>query len=201
MKHTAVYIRVSTLKQESGLDSQEASLLEYCRNHSITNYKIYKDRQTGGNLDRPSLKQLQDDIFKGRVSTVVCWKIDRLTRNLRDGVNLLTDWLEKDIRIIAIQQNFDLTGVIGKMIMSLLLGLAEAELMNIRTNISRGIKRAQDKGIKIGGSEPQYDYSHITALRSQGMNVSQISRHLGCARQTVYYALKQSEHQSVSTAG
>ena len=36
------------------------------KNHNITNYKIYEDRQTGSNLDRPSLKKLQNDIFRGQ---------------------------------------------------------------------------------------------------------------------------------------
>jgi DNA invertase Pin-like site-specific DNA recombinase len=196
MKHTAVYIRVSTLKQETGLDSQQSALEEYCKNHGISNYKVYKDRLTGGNLDRPALQRLQDDIFRGRVDTVVVWKLDRLSRSLKDGINLLCSWLEKDIRIIAISQNFDLSGAVGKMIMSLLLGIAEMERANIRENIVRGLHRAKQKGIQLGGSDPQYNYSEITALKNQGMSVSQISRHLGCTRQTVYTALKQGQQLS-----
>lgn len=191
MKQTAIYIRVSTMKQYKGLDSQQACILEYCRNHGISNYKIYKDRQTGGNLDRPALKRLQDDIFRGRVNTVIVWKLDRLSRSLKDGINLLCSWLEKDIRIIAISQNFDLTGAVGQMIMSLLLGIAEMERQNIKENIVRGLHRAKQRGIQLGGSEPQYDYNQIVTLKGRGMNVSQIARHLGCARQTVYTALKQ----------
>lgn len=196
MKHTAVYIRVSTLKQETGLDSQQSVLVEYCKNHGISNYKVYKDRQTGGNLDRPSLKRLQDDIFRGRVNTVIVWKLDRISRSLKDGINLLCSWLERDIRVIAVSQNFDLTGAVGRMIMSLLLGIAEMERANIRENIVRGLNRARKRGIQLGGSEPQYNYSEITALKKQGMNVSQISRHLGCTRQTVYTALKQGQQLS-----
>ncbi len=196
MKYTAIYVRVSTLKQGSGLDSQEASILEYCRNHGITNYKVYEDRQTGSNLDRPSLKKLQNDIFRGRVDTVVVWKLDRLSRSLKDGINLLVDWLEQDIRVIAIAQNFDLSGAVGRMIMSLLLGIAEMERQNIRENIVRGLQRARQKGVLLGGSVPQYNYDEIISLKSQGMSVSGIARHLNCSRQTVYTALKQTKQLS-----
>jgi DNA invertase Pin-like site-specific DNA recombinase len=85
--------------------------------------------------------------------------------------------------------------------MSLLLGISEMERQNIRENIVRGLHRAKQKGIQLGGSDPQYNYGQIVALKGQGKNVSQIARHLGCARQTVYYALRQSEYQPVLTAG
>ena len=196
MKKVAIYIRVSTLKQETGLDSQENAILEYCRNHGIQDYKIYKDRQTGGNLDRPALKQLQNDIFRGRINTVIVWKLDRLSRSLKDGINLLVDWLERDIRVVAIAQNFDLSGSVGKIIMSMLLGIAEMERTNIKENIVRGIHTAKSKGIKIGGSEPTYNYDEIISLKSQGMSVSGIARYLSCSRQTVYTALKQGQQMS-----
>ena len=80
--------------------------------------------------------------------------------------------------------------------MSLLLGISEMERQNIRENIVRGLHRARQRGVQLGGSDPQYNYSEITALKNQGMNVSQISRHLGCTRQTVYTALKQEQQLS-----
>ena len=191
MKHTAVYIRVSTAdKQESGLDSQQSALVEYCQNHSITGYKIYADRQTGGNLDRPALKRMQSDIFRGRVSMVVCWKLDRLSRDLRDGINLLIDWLERDIRVIAIQQNFDLSGAVGKMIMSLLLGISEMERQNIRENIIRGLEHARQRGVKLGGSQPRIFAHQIQELKDGGMNMTQIANELNCSRQALYKAME-----------
>ena len=189
MKQTAIYIRVSTFKQETGLDSQQACILEYCKNHNISNYKIYKDRQTGGNLDRPALKRLQDDIFRGRVNTVIVWKLDRLSRSLKDGINLLCSWLEKDIRIIAISQNFDLTGAVGQMIMSLLLGISEMERQNIRENIVRGLHRAKQRGMKLGGSQPRIFVHQIQELKGQGMNMTQIANELNCSRQALYKVL------------
>lgn len=191
MKHTALYVRVSTAhKQDKGLDSQEKALIEYCRNHGITDYKIYRDKQTGGTLDRPALLKLQQDIFRGRVSTVIVWKLDRLSRSLKDGIGLLVDWLEQGIRIVAVAQQFDFNGAVGQLIASVLLGIAQMERENIRENISRGMKAAKQRGVKIGGSKPKVNTDEVLQLKEQGLSISAIANELGCSRQTVYSAMR-----------
>lgn len=193
MKHTALYVRVSTAnKQDKGLDSQEKALIEYCRNHGISDYRFYRDKQTGGNIDRPALKKLQEDIFRGRVSTVLCYKLDRISRDLRDGINLLVSWLEKDIRVVAITQGFDFSGSVGKLIASVLLAVAEMERANSRENICRGMWAAKKKGVRIGGSKPKISKAEVDALKAEGYRISEIARKLNCTRQTVYSATKRS---------
>lgn len=196
-KITALYVRVSTHdKQTKGMQSQQDALREYCLNHNITNFKIYKDMMTGGTIDRPALKELQADVFRGRVSTIVVWKIDRISRSLRDGINLMTDWLERDIRIVAICQGFDFSGTVGKLIMSVLLAVAEMERQNIRENISRGMQMAKKNGMVIGGSKPKITAQDVAELLKQGNTISQVALALNCSRQTVYAALKRQENVS-----
>ena len=193
-KLTALYVRVSTVgKQEKGLDSQEQALIEYCHNHGITNYKFYRDRQTGGNLDRPALKKLQQDIFRGRISTVIVWKLDRISRSLKDGIALLVDWLECGLRIVAVAQQFDFNGAIGQLVASVLLGIAQMEQENIRENISRGMQAAKKRGVQIGGSKPKIKLQEVVELQKQGNTISNIARKLNCSRQTVYAALQRRE--------
>ncbi len=190
-KAVALYVRVSTIdKQAKGLQSQEEALKEYCRNHNLTKIKIYRDKMTGSKIDRPQLNKLQHDIFLGKISTVICWKLDRLSRSLKDGINLLVDWLDRDIRVIAVSQQFDFNGAVGKLIASVLLGIAEMERQNIRENIIRGMKNAKKQGKKIGGREPKLFAEDIKKLKSEGMNMSQIAQHLNCSRQACYLALK-----------
>ena len=54
---------------------------------------------------------------------VIVWKLDRLSRRLRDGVNLLADWCERGLKIVVITQQIELNGAVGRMIAALLLGL------------------------------------------------------------------------------
>jgi DNA invertase Pin-like site-specific DNA recombinase len=49
-----------------------------------------------------------------RVKTIVIWKLDRLSRRLRDGINTLADWCEKNIKIVVITQQIELSGAVGR---------------------------------------------------------------------------------------
>lgn len=193
-KAVGLYIRVSTLdKQIKGLQSQEQALLEYCNNHCLTNIRTYRDKISGGKINRPQLDKLQKDIFLGKISTVICWKLDRLSRSLKDGINLLVDWLDRDVRVIAVSQQFDLSNAVGKLIASVLLGIAEMERVNIKENIVRGMKAAKARGVKIGGKEPKIFAEDIIRLKEQGLKMTEIAKELGCSRQALYLALRREE--------
>jgi DNA invertase Pin-like site-specific DNA recombinase len=78
-------------------------------------------------LKLPAFDRLQKAIFTGRTKTVVVWKLDRISRCQRDGVNLLADWCERGARVVAVTQQVDLSGAVGRMVASVLFGLAEIE--------------------------------------------------------------------------
>jgi DNA invertase Pin-like site-specific DNA recombinase len=61
------------------------------------------------NLQREAFTRLQAAIFAGKVTTVVVWKLDRLARNLKEGVNVLADWCKRGVRVIAITQQIGVT--------------------------------------------------------------------------------------------
>ena len=63
-----------------------------------------------------AFENLQKAIFDGQVRTVVVWKLDRISRRLRDGINLLSEWCEKGIRVVIVTQQIDLSGAVGRMV-------------------------------------------------------------------------------------
>jgi DNA invertase Pin-like site-specific DNA recombinase len=191
MKKVALYIRISTINQKGHGDlSQEHALKEYCKNHGLIDLEIYQDISSGATKKRPQLEKLQKDIFMGRIGTVICWQLDRLSRDLRDGINILADWLEKDVRVIAVNQQFDFSGVIGKFIASILFGLAEIERKNNSDRIKLGMAAAKQRGVKIGGREPKLFKEDIERLKAEGLNMAEIAKRLGCSRQALYLVLK-----------
>ena len=99
---------------------------------------------------RRSSSGSRQDIFAGKVGTVVVWKLDRLSRRLRDGVNLLADWCERGLKIVVVTQQIELNGAVGRMIAALLLGLAEIELEYRAERQAAGIEVAKKKGIYKG---------------------------------------------------
>jgi DNA invertase Pin-like site-specific DNA recombinase len=82
---------------------------------------------------------LQAAIFAGQIDTVVVWKLDRLARSLKEGVNVLADWCQRGVRVIAITQQIDLSGPVGNLIASLLFGIAEIELQQSKERQAIGM--------------------------------------------------------------
>jgi DNA invertase Pin-like site-specific DNA recombinase len=189
IKKVAVYCRVSTYDQEKGLKSQEKALQDYCSNHGFENLNWYQDRITGSKTNRPAFNKLQKAIFDGKVDTVVVWKLDRLSRSLKDGINILTDWLEKDVRVIATAQQLDFSGSVGQLIASVLFAVAAMERENLRENTKRGIAAARSRGVKLG-KRPKLFAKDIVPLLQDGFSIARVSKKLGKTRQAIYDALK-----------
>lgn len=147
----------------------------------------YVDKDTGDNLDRPEFIRLQSDIFAGQVKTVIVWKLDRLSRSLRDGIDTLCDWLGKGVRLVSVTQQLDFAGPAGKMIASVLFAVAEMEQQTRRERQAAGIAVAKRNGVYQGrkAGSRKADAARALALRSKGLNDTEIATALGVARRTV----------------
>ena len=187
MKSVAAYVRVSTKGQNT--DSQEQEIKAWLRNngYDLRHVEWYIDRVSGKTLRRPEFDRLQRDIFDGKVKTVVCWKLDRLSRRLRDGVNLLAEWCERDLKIVVVTQRIELNGAVGRMIAAVMLGLAEIELEFRAERQAAGIKAAKRRGIYIGrkSGTTKATPKRALELRGKGLKDSEISTALGVSIRTV----------------
>ncbi|QDT76018.1 recombinase family protein [Lacipirellula limnantheis] len=188
MTKVAAYIRTSLENQGQGLDSQERAIKEYLTNHGM-DATFYRDELSGATTDRPALKRLQADVFKGKVNVVIVWKLDRISRSLKDGINILSGWLEKDVRVIAVAQQLDFTGPVGQMVAAVLFALAAMERENIRENTRRGMAAAKARGAVIG-KRPTLFAKDIVPLLQDGMSLSAAARHLKKSRQAIYDCLQ-----------
>ena len=198
-KWTACYLRCSTQRQRD--DSQAHEVGRYIDGQGIKAVRYYRDKATGSNMDRPAFQRLQKDIFEGRVSTVVCWRLDRLARNLRDGVNVLADWTAKGIRVVSVTQQLDLSGAVGRMVAALLLGIGEMERENINMRIRAGLAARRAKGLPMGRqrgdtghpwnpAKRKIDVILARSLRQQGATIADLAQRFGCSRPTVDRALR-----------
>ncbi len=138
---TAVYIRVSSPKGQK-TDSQRAELEAWLKRHKLKSVQWFEDRDSATNMEREAFQKLQAAVFAGKVQTVVVWKLDRLARNLKEGVNVLADWCKRGVRVVAITQQIDLSGPVGNLIASLLFGIAEIELQHSKERQAIGITPA-----------------------------------------------------------
>ena len=195
----AAYCRVSSRHQKA--DSQVAEIKKWLDAHGYDASQVvwYMDKQTGKTLQRPEFERLQRDIFGGKVGTVIVWKLDRLSRRLRDGVNVLADWCERGLKIVVITQQIELNGAVGRMIAALLLGLAEIELEYRQERQAAGIEVAKRKGIYKGRKKgtTKAEPARARHLRSEGMTVAEIATALGTNKRTVQRYLKAVRHREI----
>ncbi len=193
MPTIACYVRVSS-KRGQKCDSQVAEITRWlaANGYSPDSVVWYEDHETGKHTDRPALKRLETAIFNGEVSTVILWKLDRLSRRLLDGINILAKWCERGIKVIVITQAIELSGAVGRMIAALLLGLAEVELEYRRERQEAGIAvakaRGKYKGRKAGTTKAKPERAR--ELRGSGLKIAEIMTALGISKATAIRYLK-----------
>ena len=87
------YMRVSTERQAeegNGLDSQKRDILDYAKKNNIIIHDWYvDDGYTGTNMERPALQKLINDCYSKKIDTVICFKMDRLSRGMVDGLYII----------------------------------------------------------------------------------------------------------------
>ena len=82
----AIYVRISTSDKQQSTEMQIKDLTEYASMRDLTVYRIYEDKgYSGSNSNRPMLKELMRDVREGKVTHVLCWRLDHAeTQDLRE---------------------------------------------------------------------------------------------------------------------
>jgi len=182
-----IYLRVSSPKGQK-TDSQRAELEAWLKHQRYKRVQWFEDRESATTMQRDAFQKLQAAIFTGQITTVIIWKLDRLARSLKEGVNVLADWCQRGVRVIAVTQQIDLSGPLGQMIASLLFGIAEIELHHTRERQAAGIALAKQRGV-YRGRQPgttKAAPARARALRQQGLTVAEIAHALSIKERTVY---------------
>lgn len=189
----ACYCRVSSRRQTH--ESQKAEIQRWLHQNRIRARRVvwFEDTETGRSLKRPAFERLQKEIFAGKVAMVVVWKLDRLSRRQRDGINLLADWCERGVRIVVVTQQIDLSGTVGRLVASVLFGLAEIEQEFRHERQAAGIAVAKRKGIYRGRRRgtTKAKPARARALRSRGLTTPEIANALKISSRTVFRYLAQ----------
>ena len=161
----ARYVRVSTAEQaENGysIEEQIARTAAYCTARDWTESRVYADAGfSGGNTQRPGLQALIKDVKAGKVSRVLVYKLDRLSRSQLDTLYLIEKiFLANDCDFVSISENFDTGTAFGRAMIGILAVFAQLEREQIRERMMIG-KQARAREGKFHGSAQVpigYDY-------------------------------------------
>lgn len=157
MKPWLIYVRVSTEDQAHGGVSLDAQLAA-CRAWStLKGVQVAEEVVDAGHsaksLKRPGMERVLGMIRDGSVAGVIAWRLDRLTRSIRDLVTLL-DLLGETKGLVSASENLDTTSAMGRFVVHLLGAIAQWERETIGDRTSAAMKHAKRSGYFTGGHTP-----------------------------------------------
>ena len=157
----AIYTRKSSEEgldqQFNSLDAQRAACEAYILSQAGEGWEclpeLYDDGGwSGGNMERPALKQILKDISKGRIDIVVVYKVDRLTRSLMDFARIVETFDGNGTSFVSITQAFNTTNSMGRLTLNVLLSFAQFEREVTGERIRDKIAASRARGIFMGGN-------------------------------------------------
>ncbi|WP_426786168.1 recombinase family protein (plasmid) [Rahnella variigena] len=171
------YARVSTSQQS--LDIQIRAL----KDAGVKANRIFTDKASGSSTDREGLDLLRMKLEEGDV--ILVKKLDRLGRDTADMIQLIKEFDAQGVAVRFIDDGISTDGEMGKMVVTILSAVAQAERQRILERTNEGRQEAKLKGIRFGRKR-SINRKQVLSLRQEGLGASEISRQLNIARSTVY---------------
>jgi DNA invertase Pin-like site-specific DNA recombinase len=171
-KRAAIYLRVSVETEQkqnakeragrstnadySSLDAQRDRTLAYIASQPGWRYvtQYVDDGRSGKDLNRTEVQRMFDDIEAGKIDAVVVYKIDRLSRSLRDFVAVMERFDKLGVTFASVTQNFQTDTPVGRLTLNILASFAEFEREMIVERTRDKIAATRAQGMWSGGQPP-----------------------------------------------
>ncbi|MFM0899774.1 recombinase family protein [Streptococcus suis] len=190
------YARVSSTdnRQELGLEVQKEAL-NFCD-------KLYIEKESGGNQDRPQLQKAlrlaKECAESGIETSFVVYKLDRLTRKMLHLSAIISELTSYNIRLQSIHEQIETDSLTGKFFCLMLGYVAEWELQAISTRTKDGLRKAKERGVKLGnkGISKSKEKQVIISYLEEEMTVRDIASQFQISTATIYSVLKRNNIQT-----
>ena len=149
----AIYTRQSVDKMDSiSIESQ----LEYCKYETRGNpYKSYSDKgYSGKNTNRPAFEEMLEDIKQGKISRVIVYKLDRISRSILDFANMMEVFAEHNVEFVSSTERFDTSTPIGRAMLNICIVFAQLERETIQKRVADAYYSRSKRGFYMGGRIP-----------------------------------------------
>ena len=176
------YARVSTSQQS--LDCQVKALKEA----GVKTSRIFTDKVSGSHVNREGLHLLRVKVEEGDV--ILVQKLDRLGRDTADMIQLIKEFDGMGVSVRFLDDGISTEGAMGKMVVTILSAVAQAERQRILERTNEGRIEAKAKGVKFGRKRT-IDTEKLKALHKNGLGATDIAKQMGIGRSTVYKLLNE----------
>lgn len=198
-QRAAIYCRVSTADQSC--ERQELDLSAFARRAGYGVTGIFKETGSGAKLDRAERRKIMALAQSRQIDVILVTELSRWGRSTIDLLNTLRELESWKVSVIAMNgMAFDLSSPHGRMLATLLSGIAEFERDLISERVKSGLAAAKARGKKLGrqtGERPKSDRiaPKVLALIAEGRSYRWIARDLGISKNTAADIVKRSrEH-------
>lgn len=191
------YSRVSTLLGQDP-ELQLVHIREFCRSRSIELVKEFTDTGVSGSREkRPGLDTMLTLAKQGKFSVIVIASLDRLGRNTAHFLRIIQQLDTCGVRIISLRENLDFTLPASRMILTVLMAIAELERNMIATRIKEALAAKKLVAEKTGSgwrcgrktTITETKIAEIRSLRETGLSIRQIAKRVGVAKSSVQKCL------------
>ena len=203
-QRAAIYCRVST--QDQSCERQERDLSAFAARAGYEVIGVYKETGSGAKLDRAERRRVMALAQARRIDAVLVTELSRWGRSTLDLLRTLEELEGRRVSVIAMSGlAFDLATPHGRMMATILAGLAEFERELIQERIRSGLAAAKARGKRLGrrpGQRPKSDRlaPRVLALVAQGRSYRLIGRELGLSKNTVADIVRRARAASRSSA-
>lgn len=156
MTNIAIYARKSVFREDSiSIESQ----IEMCRYEARgENFLVYKDNgYSGKNTDRPDFQRMINDIKSGKISKVIVYKLDRVSRSVLDFSELMDMFQKYKVDFVSATEHFDTSNPMGRAMLNICIVFAQLERETIQQRVIDAYASRSKKGFYMGGKVP-YGY-------------------------------------------
>ena len=159
----AIYTRQSVDKKDS--ISIETQIEECKKQINITEeYEIFSDKgYSGKSTERPDFQRMMSEVKQGKISRIVVYKYDRISRSMHDFINMQSEFEQYNTALISVNENFDTSTTQGKAMVNILMTFAEMERETIQQRIKDNYYARGEKGLYLGGYAP-FGYTKIETV-------------------------------------
>jgi len=152
--------------------------------------RIFADKASGSHVNRDGLSLLRVKVEQGDV--ILVKKLDRLGRDTADMIALIKEFDNLGVAIRFLDDGISTEGAMGKMVVTILSAVAQAERQRILERTNEGREEAKIRGVKFGRKRT-VDREKALTMKDKGVGATDIARNLGIGRSTVYKILKESD--------